>query len=85
MEAKGWHMDRQQLPISLHFMITPAHENVAHQFIEDLRAAVRYAKNNPQAAKEGTAAVYGMVGQIPDKTKVHDYILQTLDQTMRLK
>ena len=85
MEAKGWYMDRQQLPISLHFMITPAHEHVANQFIENLRAAVQYAKNNPQAAKEGTAAMYGMVGQLPDKTKVHDFILQALDQTMRLK
>ena len=85
MEARGWHMDRQQKPVSLHFIITPAHENVTHQFIEDLRAAVQYAKNNPQAAMEGTAAMYGMVGQIPDKTKVQDYILQILDRTMRLK
>ncbi len=85
MESKGWHMDRQQLPTSLHFMITPAHENVADQFIEDLRTAVQYAKNNPQAAKEGTAPLYGMVGQITDKTKVHDDILNALDQMMRLK
>ena len=85
MEAKGWHMDRQQFPTSLHFMITPAHENIVDQFIEDLRAAVQFAKNNPLAAKEGNAAMYGMVGQIGDKTQVHEYILHTLDQTMRLK
>ena len=85
MEAKGWYIDRQQLPFSLHFMITPAHENVVDNFISDLRAAVQYAKVNPHALKEGVAAMYGMVGQLPDKTKVHDFILQTLDQTMRLK
>lgn len=85
MEAKGWHIDRQQYPTSLRFMITPAHENIADQFIEDLRAAVQFAKSNPLSAKEGTAAMYGMVGQIVDKTQVHEYIIQTLDQTMRLK
>lgn len=85
MEAKGWHMDRQQLPTSIHFMITPAHENITDQFIEDLRIAVRYAKNNPNAAGQRTAAMYGLIGQLQDKTDINEYLLQTLDQTMRLK
>ena len=85
MEGKGWYMDRQQFPTSLHFMITPAHESIADQFIEDLRVAVKFAQNNPLAAKEGAASMYGMVGQLQDKTQVREYILQTLDQTMRLK
>lgn len=84
LEAKGWFIDRQQLPTCLHFMITPAHEKSVEPFIEDLKEAVAYAKAHPEAAQEGMAAMYGMVGLISNKSQVHEFILQTLDQTMRL-
>lgn len=84
LELRGWHIDRQQLPTCLHFMITPAHLHVADAFIQDLKDSVQFVLANPHTAQEGTAAMYGMVGQIPDKRQIHDYILQILDQTMRL-
>lgn len=40
----GWTIDRQQLPPSLHFTITPAHEHVIEDFVKDLYVAVRKAK-----------------------------------------
>ncbi len=44
MGLMGWHLDRQQLPPSLHMTITPAHEEVFEQFLVDLHKAVEKAK-----------------------------------------
>ena len=44
MGILGWQIDRQQMPPSLHFSITPAHEMVIDQTIEDLKIAVKKAK-----------------------------------------
>ncbi|MBI5653658.1 MAG: aspartate aminotransferase family protein [Chloroflexi bacterium] len=44
LQARGWHIDRQQFPPSLHLTITPAHAASADQFLADLRDAVAQAK-----------------------------------------
>lgn len=40
----GWSVDRQQLPPSLHLTITPVHQYVTEDFIQDLKFAVKKAK-----------------------------------------
>ncbi len=40
MALRGWHLDRQHRPPSLHFTIVPAHAQVVDNFLEDLRGAV---------------------------------------------
>ncbi|MBL9038076.1 MAG: aspartate aminotransferase family protein [Archangium sp.] len=78
MEAKGWKLDRQMKPAALHCMVTPAHEPIADAFINDLRdAAASLAAGHP--APEGSAAMYGMVGSIPDQAQVGDFLLDFLD------
>lgn len=39
MHDRGWRLDRQQLPDSMHMMVTPAHEPVVERFCEDLTEA----------------------------------------------
>lgn len=85
MEEFGWFMDRQQLPNSLHFMITPAHENVVEQFLTDLKRAVEDVKAAPEKYERGSAAMYGMMGQIPDRAQVTEYMKDTLNKMMRLR
>ena len=41
MDDRGWHLDRQSNPDALHLMVSPAHEAVAEQFLEDLRESVK--------------------------------------------
>lgn len=41
LDALGWNLERQQLPASLHLVITPAHTQAADKFIHDLRLAVQ--------------------------------------------
>ncbi len=78
MEARGWRLDRQQLPPALHLMVTPAHEPVADLFLEDLRTcASRLSRGEP--APEGSAAMYGMLGQALDRSAIGDFILDFMD------
>jgi sphinganine-1-phosphate aldolase len=83
MEMLGWHMDRQQLPTCLHFMVTLAHENIVEEFLADLRESVKDVKEYPEKYSSGSAAMYGMMGQLPDRSQVNDYLIETLNQFMK--
>jgi glutamate/tyrosine decarboxylase-like PLP-dependent enzyme len=41
LDLCGWHLERQQLPASLHLVITPAHTKASDQFIRDIYSAVQ--------------------------------------------
>ncbi len=80
MQSKGWYLDRQQNPTSLHLMVTPAHAPIVDAFINDLRESVAYVKANPSLSGEGMAALYGMMAKIPDRSKVSEFLLQLMDE-----
>ncbi len=57
MSERGWHMDRQQFPSSLHLTINHAHLASADEFLADLRESVdeaRRAYDPEEARKEKT-------------------------------
>lgn len=78
MQARGWRMDRQQSPASLHLTISPAHDTVAQTFIEDLRACTHEVASSGAKA-EGAAAMYGMLGKLPDRAMVREALLDFMD------
>jgi len=80
MDRRGWHLDRQQFPSSLHMMITAAHEKVAEPFISDLGESVEEVIANPKASAEGTAAMYGMAASLPDRKAVNGFVLDFMDE-----
>lgn len=57
LTLRGWHMDRQQYPPSLHLTVTHAHAQVADQFLRDLERAVAQAKSFSFAKLSNTAKV----------------------------
>lgn len=78
MSERGWFFDRGQAPPSLHLTVSPAHEAIAQEFLADLRACVeqtRASKEQPQ----GKAALYGMLGSLPDRAFVRDALLELMD------
>ena len=78
MEARGWKLDRQMSPPALHLMVTPAHAQVVEPFLQDLRAcAASLASGAP--APDGSAAMYGMLGAIPDRAEAEGFLLQFMD------
>jgi len=78
MEARGWKLDRQQLPPCLHMMITPAHATIADRLLADMRAcAADLVDGKP--APDGSAAMYGMLGAMPDRAMVDGFLLEFMD------
>ncbi|MFN2185745.1 MAG: pyridoxal phosphate-dependent decarboxylase family protein [Anaerolineae bacterium] len=60
LTLRGWHMDRQQHPPSLHLTVTHAHAQVADLFLQDLAEAVAQARRF-SLAKMSNAAKVGLV------------------------
>ena len=78
MDARGWHLDRQQRPNALHVMITAAHAGLAPKILADLEASTAAALQ-AGPPDSGAAAMYGMLGSLPDRGMVRDFVLDFLD------
>jgi len=78
MQERGWRMDRQQNPTSLHLTISPGHDEVADVCIKDLRECAKFVLDT-NAQAEGAAAMYGMLGKLPDRGLVRETLLDFMD------
>ncbi len=70
LEKRGWHIDRQQRPETIHATVTPAHATVVSQYLSDLKSAVAYVKQHPELSTTGGAAMYGMIAHLPLRSMV---------------
>jgi glutamate/tyrosine decarboxylase-like PLP-dependent enzyme len=65
LEKKGWSVDRQQHPASIHCTVTSNHGAIVDTYLSDLREAVEHVRAHPEDASSGSAAMYGMMAKIP--------------------
>ena len=65
LEARGWSVDRQHRPTSIHLTVTANHAAIVDDYLADLRACVAEVRANPKLAKSGTAPMYGMAAKLP--------------------
>ncbi|MBT3586729.1 MAG: aspartate aminotransferase family protein [Halobacteriovoraceae bacterium] len=66
MQKRGWHLDRQQNPSSLHMTVMKAHEFVQDEFFEDLKLSLEVVKSfdkKMQGLK--TSMTRGMIKAMP--------------------
>ena len=84
LDGRGWHMDRQIKPASLHMMITPVHAGIEDRFLGDLAATVEEVRADPDASGAGQAALYGMMTTLPDQGMADEIVLQMLDNLYRV-
>lgn len=80
MEKKGWHIDRQQNPNSLHISLNPTHEFATEEYLKDLKDCVAYAKAHPELKNEGDAAMYGMVAKIPLRGMIKKELMSLMEE-----
>jgi hypothetical protein len=80
MEEKGWFINRQQRPESLHAMVTMAHTESLEQYLKDLRLAVETVRCQPETNYEGKAAMYGMMAKIPFRGMLKKSVLTMMEQ-----
>jgi len=78
MEKRGWHIDRQQKPECLHAMVTPLHQEVMAQYLDDLKESLEYVGANPRLSLQGGAATYGMVSKVPFRGMVKKNVLNMM-------
>ena len=75
MDAKGWKINRLQNPDGLHAMVTAQHDKVVPQYLRDLKEAVATVRANPELAKTGSAATYGLMAHVPLRGMVRQKVL----------
>ena len=80
MERRGWKMERQQLPDSLHMSILPQHVGKTDLLLKDLKESADEVIADPALARGGSTGVYGMVAMIPDKGIIDDFIISFFDK-----
>lgn len=80
MNERGWHLDRQQYPTSLHLMVTPAHTDVTTMFLHDLEEATAIVRSGAASPAQGTAAMYGMLAQMTESGMAKAFIQELMDQ-----
>ena len=78
LEARGWSVDRQHRPATIHLTVTANHAAIVDAYVADLRAAVDDVRANPKLARTGTAAMYGMAAKIPMRGMVAANIRQVM-------
>lgn len=83
MKRRGWYMENQQLPPALHVTVSPLHERVVDAWLADLEAAAAEARGMGSEDLSEAAAMYGMMGSLPDRKAARDIALQYLDGLYR--
>ncbi len=79
LEARGWAVDRQQRPASLHLTCTANHLAIAGDYLADLRAAAAEVAGQPALAESGSAPMYGMMARIPLRGMVRSSVRKVLE------
>jgi sphinganine-1-phosphate aldolase len=85
LKERGWHLHSQHRPASLHLTVSPYHEKIVEPFLKDLREAASELAADGPAESTGEAALYGMMGTLPDRRAAKALALQYLNNLYRLK
>mgnify|MGYP002713265087 CR=1 FL=1 len=83
METLGWSVNRVQSPNGIHAMVTAKHRDVIGNYLEDLTQAVSTVRDNPELARSGGAATYGMMAHVPLRGMVKSKVLDVFAQMYR--
>lgn len=65
MAERGWACDRQQNPPSIHLTVNANNGAVVDAYLADLTECAAHVEAHPELAKEGEAAMYGMMAKVP--------------------
>lgn len=82
LEARGWSITQQADPDCLHCMVTPAHAQSADAFLRDLADAVRLLRADPERFAQGSAALYALLRQAPDKETAEALVTEVFNTYM---
>ena len=78
LEARGWTVDRQHRPASIHLTVTANHAAVVGDYLADLASAVDDVRREPGLARGGTAPMYGMAAKLPFRRLVASQVRRVI-------
>jgi len=80
LTERNWGLNGLQLPPSIHICVTLRHteEGIKERFLEDLKAAVDYVKEHPEAS-QGMGPIYGMAASIETRGLVKSVFNWVMD------
>jgi sphinganine-1-phosphate aldolase len=84
LKERGWLVEKQQMPPSLHLTVSPIHAELADEFLADLKACVKEVENIDPSTLSEEAVMYGMMAAMPDRSTARDFAVQYLNQLYRL-
>ncbi len=79
VETRGWMLDRQQLPPSVHHTLTSNHLPIAEQLVADLAASAAEVRADPSIAASGQAPMYGLMAKVPLRGVVRSSVLKVME------
>ena len=81
MSKKGWNLNILQNPRAFHICLTSLHvkSKILDNFVQCLKEAVEYARENPDNKKSGTCAIYGMTSTVGDSNIIKEVTYGFLD------
>ncbi|KAJ3074361.1 hypothetical protein HDU98_011430 [Podochytrium sp. JEL0797] len=79
LEKKGWHLNILQNPPAIHIACTYLTIGAADTLVRDVKEVVEVLRKNPQAGNGDTAAIYGTMASVPDRTVIKDVCKGFLD------
>ncbi len=65
LAALGWGVDRQQDPPCVHCTVNASNAPAVDPYLADLHQAVADVRADPSLARQGDAAMYGMMARVP--------------------
>lgn len=84
MKSRGWYLDSQQKPPSLHMTIMPEHIKIVENFIKDLREVTSKVAGLKEGEMGGDAALYEIINSVPDKRESTALAIQFLNDMYKV-
>ncbi len=79
LKKLGWIIEPMHMPAALHVTVSPKHDEVMDALMKDMRTAIDKVKTMPETDVSEAAALYGMMGTLPDRKMAHDLVLEYLN------
>lgn len=84
MKTRHWYLENQHLPPSIHITVSPYHAKLVDEFLGDLKdTAAEVAKLDAKDVSQ-MAAMYGMIGNMPDRKTAKEMALNFLSDIYKL-
>ena len=81
MEKKGWRLNRQSCPDSLHMIVTVNHLQAIEQFLEDLEVSVdEVLRGYLPGSKERHVMLYGRNSETPEAKDPMEFLIRCLEE-----